>query len=529
MKETTSRTTLDFRGNFHDDGLFSTIIYGPIGSPERQETFSYIKLNTTLISPVLFGELTKLSGFYAKIVEGTTFAKWNDKTKEFEESDFSEGDTGFSFFLKHIKDIKWKKTSSKKRDQKIEMLKKYENELFLEHFVVLPAGVRDYVVKDGKGTEDEINAVYRKLMSYSSLLENQDGYSKVNDLIRFKMQRTLQEIYEYIYAFSEGKNGYIQNLWTKRSIKDGTRNVITASVFKVNDLRDGKSLTSNDSLIGVFQFAKGISSKLDFVLRSKFIAPLLGNGVETKINLINPKTGRFELVNVPEKAVSKYMSVDGLESMIVNKLRILDYSFNPVMVGKYHLCNIYDDGKRVKPMLDNNLPDGFDWKHVRPMTLTEIIVLSTLDVARDAIGIMTRFPITQQGSIYPTRLHVRTTVKSRSVILLDDMWGEGQSIKDYPILGQQLYTSMAVHHSKLGNLGGDHDGDKLNLTILLTKEAIAEAIKLLRNRTFYIQPDGEWVDRIENAISSFVLKHINKVGNKESTKTTESHGEFSNY
>lgn len=510
VKPITSLASKDVSNNLHPEGLFSTEIFGNAGSPERMYKFSYIPLHTSVISPHLYAEMAKLSAFYNEIMLGKAFATWNDKIKGFERSDYEHGDTGYSFFLSHMNDIKWSRTGSAKRDQKIAMIEKYKDVMELEDYFVIPAGLRDLIVKDGKDTEDEINPLYRKLLGLASLLEGVDGKHKNADGVRVKLQATIQEIYKHIMTVADGKNGFIQGKWTKSNIVAGTRNVITASTIKIKDYRKDNGLGLNDSIVGLYQYAYGIYSKLDFLLRAPYIERVLGDGSAPNTSLVNLKTGKFELVNTPAKDVAKFMTVDGLEMNIIRKLKTLTYTHNPIKVGKYGLMNIYDDGKIVRPMFDNNVPEGFDAKHIRPMSYIDLISLAVLEQAKDAVGLMTRYPIAAQGSIYPTNLFVKTTIDIREVTVLDDNWNPKEKLNNFPIINSQIFTSMAVHHSKLHNLNGDHDGDKLSLTILLTKEAIAEIKALMRSTVFLIRPNGKWVNPIDNDITSHVLKHITR-------------------
>lgn len=513
LKPITSRNSLDVRDNMHEGGLFSLSIFGQIGTVERSTTFSYIKLNTSIISPVLFHEVAKLSAFYLSILRGSEFGIWNDEEKIFEPSNFEDGDTGYAFFVKHIKEIKWHRNTSKTRDQKIDMIEKYADVLMLSDFMVLPAGLRDYIVSDGKPTEDEINTIYRKLFGLCGLLEVSDGYSKENDAIRYKIQTVVQEVYNHLMLINMGKGGFIQNVWTKRSVMYGTRNVITGSTLEVTDDREDRTLGENDSMVGHYQYVKAIGTKSDYLLRSHFFNRIFGDGVEYTVPLVNPKTGKIELTELSKGQIvmmAKLMTTDGLNKFVIDKLRINSYVHEPLKIGKNFLCNIYDDGKVVRPMFDNIVPDGFDKKHIRPISLIELSSLSVLDDAKDAVGTMTRFPITQQGSIYPTNIYVRTTIRSRKVTVLNDNWEELYKIREFPVRDENLYTSMSVDSSKLGNLGADYDGDKLVLNVVLLEESKKEIKELMTKRIFYVRPSGGYVNSIDDDIVGFVLKHVTR-------------------
>jgi len=514
LKPITDLTTKDLSDSFTEDGFFSERIFGIYGTVERKETFAYIRLNTEIMSPQLFHVISKLSAFYLDIIHSRKFATWSVKKKIFEPSDFENGRTGYTFFVEHVNDIKWNETGSKTRKQKIDSLKKYADVLMLDNYVVIPAGIRDFITKDGKDTEDEINPIYRKLLGLTFLLANSDGFSSQNDIIRLKIQMTIQEIYEHLFRIQDGKGGFINNDWTKRGIVAGTRNVLTASTIKINDLKADKCLGINDSLVGLYQYGMGISTKLDYHLREKFFNRIIGDVTDEYMSLVNPKTMKFEMVRKNKKIVDKLNTVAGLEKFIIDRIKILDYTHKPVMIGKYYLCKVYDDGRTFKVMFDEKVNRRITRnpeleKFIRPITFVELLSIVLLPTVDGAMGLMTRYPITEQGSIYPTSLVLKTTINVREVTILDDEWGVDTVYNNFPT-NSQIYTSMAIHHSKLGNLGADFDGDKLNLTILLTEEAKREALKLMMSRDFYVRPDGTWVNPLENKITGFVLKHITR-------------------
>lgn len=49
-------------GNFHDAGLFSTLIFGRVGDPIRDRQFGYIDLRIPVLHPIVFRTMSKLRG-----------------------------------------------------------------------------------------------------------------------------------------------------------------------------------------------------------------------------------------------------------------------------------------------------------------------------------------------------------------------------------------------------------------------------------------------------------------------------------
>jgi hypothetical protein len=91
-------------------------------------------------------------------------------------------------------------------------------------------------------------------------------------------------------------------------------------------------------------------------------------------------------------------------------------------------------------MFDNIIPEGFNKKHVRPMTLIDMVTLSVLKDSEDSVGLMIRYPIIQQGSIYPTNLYVRTTKEGRRVVVLNENWEDDYELQEYPIIDTNPYV-----------------------------------------------------------------------------------------
>jgi len=87
----TTSLIFDKNGNeFNTKGLFSNEIFGPIGSEERYDKISYINLKTPILHPAAFDILIGYNSLYTDIINGKRYAKFNSKSKKFEEVDMSE-------------------------------------------------------------------------------------------------------------------------------------------------------------------------------------------------------------------------------------------------------------------------------------------------------------------------------------------------------------------------------------------------------------------------------------------------------
>ena len=53
---------------FHDQGLFSTRIFGNVGTEQRDNTFAYIDIKLTVLHPFMLKIVTQLRGFYKDLM-----------------------------------------------------------------------------------------------------------------------------------------------------------------------------------------------------------------------------------------------------------------------------------------------------------------------------------------------------------------------------------------------------------------------------------------------------------------------------
>jgi hypothetical protein len=122
---------------------------------------------------------------------------------------------------------------------------------------------------------------------------------------------------------------------------------------------------------------------------------------------------------------------------------------------------------------------------------------------------VTRYPVTGQGSIYPSWPYVKTTVHSQSLKELDDQWQPtGNIAKDFPIRGERFYNSVSPHYTKLRRLGADFDGDTVSFNVLYTEDAIQEIKDLLKSRRFYLDPTAGLAFSADNDVLNMVLAYM---------------------
>jgi hypothetical protein len=481
--------------NFHAEGLFSIQIFGAVGSEFRNRTFGYVDLKFSMIHPVVFKAIIACCAFYRQILSGKQNAVWDKKTKAFEKSQDSEARTGYSFFMEHIEELHFERSESDKRNFNIELYNKAikEKKHLMRYLLVMPAGLRDYTISaNGKPEEDEVNSVYRRLISQSQLvdpviaLKAPDVYDNIYD----NMQRTLQDLYDYLQSLFDGKNKLVLGKWLGRKVFNSTRNVLTAVVDSTTDINDENRLRSNDFGVGLYQFLRCGAPKTLFLVKNKYLRDIFVEN-SSFANLTNLKAlKREEVANAGiQKDILAWTSMDGLENAIANYGNI-DSRHLPVLLngGKHCVGLLYNNRREVRFLSDiSELPEGRSADDVKPITLTELLYMSVAELSGALPALATRYPINGYGGIFPGYMKVRTTSQYDSVIELDSEWNPtGRALGCFPRSGAEFMNGMNVHASHMKLLGADHDGDTMSLVGLQSDEAIAEVKRVLNKKSYYL-------------------------------------------
>lgn len=486
--------------NFHPQGLFSTVIFGAVGSEYRSRVFGYIDLNTHILNPVIFNAIINCKAFYKYVLTGKQTALWNKETRQFEKSNEPNAKTGYAFFMSHITELKFERNNSDKRNFYIQLIEQAikSNTYQLRHILVMPAALRDYTVSpDGKPEEDEINTFYRRMLTQSQLVDPgmMSKTPSLYDGVRVQLQSTVNDLFEYIQSLLDGKNKLILGKWLGRKIFNTTRNVLTASVDNTVSIDDPNRLRTDDTAIGLYQFLRATAPISLFNIKDKYINKIFVEN-NSFCYLTNAKTLKKEevLSTHVQRDYDRWMTMDGLESVIAN-FGNADIRHMPILLnrGKHYMGLIYNDGKHVRFFQDiDELPSHLSKEHVSPITMGEFLYLSVHHLSGKVAGYVTRYPINGYGGIYPTIVRLRTTTEISRPTLLDENWqDEGVQMTCFPVRDRSFFGGLAVHQSHLGALGGDHDGDTVSLIVVLSDEAIAEIKQVLRSKSYYLNNENK--------------------------------------
>jgi hypothetical protein len=365
---------------------------------------------------------------------------------------------------------------------------------------------------DGRPREDEINALYRDLLSVSNTIS--DVAVRANpeliDRARFKLQTTFNNIYAHFERLIYGKKKLIQGKFSSRRIMNGSRNVITALPLKIDRLGDPKVSGFNDTTVGLFQLIKNLLPITLFQLRNGWLAQVFP-GLGQAANLVDKKTFKRVQVQLPPEYYNRYRTNEGLEK-VINAFRDDSIRDKAVEIKDHFIGLIYKGpGGTFRIFGDiDELPEKFSRDDVYPLTFCELIYLSGYRVWNKYPSTTTRYPVTGAGSIYPTMPYVKTTVQAERRMELNQHWepmGEDYIAVEFPIPGPYM-NAMSPHPAKLAKLDADHDGDMMTLTTCYSVEAIKQAKAFFKSRRAYIGTDGRFLSSTSVFITDLVMHNL---------------------
>lgn len=491
---------------FHPEGLFSEEIFGPLATEDRLVRPGYISLGTEVLHPFLYPHLLKVSDLHGPVLAGTAHARYDAKEKILVRAEPEDKDagTGYSFFLAHLPKITFRETSSIQRQNQVELLKRYRD-LRLKRFLVIPAGLREIDEEDGPMIiQDDINGLYRSLLSLTSSLPP-GAVSDLFDVIRYRIQEKLAEISSHIQGILSGKPGLLQGGgYGSRNVALGTRNVITSATYEMASPDDPQALQPNETKAGIYQTAKGLQPIVSYYLRTAFLDPLLQDQ-EAQTVALTTKDYRLRYTEIDPVETERYTTADGIER-IINRFRNEDVRRVPITIQDtkkkdHFLFLVHDAGHRityVRSLQDAKeaLGPEITKEDLRPVTWAELLYIATWLASKDRYCVVTRYPVLDDGSSYPSKIRLGSTLPSRVVTLMNTITGdEVTDIPEYPILGEDVpfLDSAVVHTSSLPGLGADHDGDSISVNYLMSDEANAECEAYFKERRSFITPEQRLV------------------------------------
>lgn len=176
-------------GKLDSEGLFSEEIFGRLGSPIRKFTFAYINLHIKIIHPQAWDFICGLNPIVSKCLLGRKKYFINEKGDLEESPDDSFGFSGVKLFIDNFDKLNLNELGKKHPDY-VKFIKTNKDKIFIDKWIVLPAGIRDVQTSFGSNkkivTSSEVNTLYTELLQSTKIIDE--------NMVQFLDDETLKNI-----------------------------------------------------------------------------------------------------------------------------------------------------------------------------------------------------------------------------------------------------------------------------------------------------------------------------------------------
>lgn len=520
---TSTSTTISGGLEISEDGLFSTKIFGAVGSEERLDRFSYIDLNVNVIHPRIYRNIRKMSSLYRDIIDSKVKVIFEKGKYKVDPS----GETGIGFFIKNIFDLIAETTESAERINMLKGFNKYRDKglLLNKYLIVIPAGMRDFEVSDdGRITMDEINDAYRKVITDANMLKV--GSIKNNDIYILRLQNRLEELTNEIYLRLKGKKGFIGKNISGRKVDYETTNVISGKSRVIEDLEDGEEDAMSEAGIGILQYAKNIEPISKYMIKHKFGLKIMD--IQDSTATVYSNKLELSKVTVNDIIMKRWTDSKGLGSLlnrfrdyyfrdydvVINHNKEEHYPFlfkvlSPNDMEMYIGLDVGVENKELK-LYTKDYPSTYPY--FRPIKYGEMLTIALNDTFGDAYGTITRHPIADQASIPIVKFRVDTTTEEIKVNIkeMSPIVTTTYKVDNFPKMDATWNEALNPSYSLLKAMGADLDGDALGSGIAMTKESKEELKEVLNSLSSYLRPNGLPLKESSDHISEILMLTMTK-------------------
>jgi len=272
-------------GEFHPEGLFSEIIFGPEESAERKTTFSYIDLGALVIHPSAYMLLIQLDRKIEKFLNTEeTFSLSPTGSLMIDPN----GVTGISEFIKMFPKIKLRGGSSTREKYIDKLTKAYkDNILFIDIIPVIPPLQRNaYPDEKGRWMIDPLNDYYTSLLRRSFQIKSAAKTGPLFDLLNYELQKAVISHDNFIRQLIKKKRGLIRSQMLGKRTDFSGRAVITPGPdLKVNEiglpLRLAVTMFEPFIINKIFNLSQADQAKLEAEIKNFFGLELSSDSIKS--------------------------------------------------------------------------------------------------------------------------------------------------------------------------------------------------------------------------------------------------------
>lgn len=496
------------------NGLLSNEIFG-ITKDDRTTIFAYIHLAGELfLHPLAYKIWSKLdSNVKLCAYEMGTFSYDKKSGKLVADP---KGETGFKYLKKIIKDVNFQKTASSKRNIRTLFLETYRDKLFIENLVVIPAGYRDVDTEKGQVKVGEINKLYNNVLRDCKALEESDEYGlSLNGSLRGRIQDTIVKIYDWLCFGKDpitGKDsqatglsrklGLIRRAGMKKSFDWGSRLVICQQNLRQENIEDLQ--VDLDSIgLPLASICANLYPYMIFWIRQWFD---FNFSEEIAIQAFNPKDKKEFKTKIKDwrevysderikEELDRFMH--GMSNRFIPiKAPIEDEvpkGMVPYLIFKGYMVKGEEHAKAV---INNTQPEEGVKVPIqeRPLTWCDLIYQAAMEVTKDKMTLITRFPVDTYWNQFPAKIKVISTIITEPMVVGNKYYKEYPKIRleDINKNTTNKFVDVALPNNvRLGSIGGDFDGDTISSKVMYSIESNQELLDAVDMKKHYISLGGE--------------------------------------
>ena len=401
-----------FDKNPTPDGLFSYELFG-VTDAERRNIFGYADLHGYYIHPLIYSMMVGRMGSIRDILAGNKYAIILKNKIQIVPEDYDGAETGLDFLYRHYDEINWideveeaeiDSIDKKTRLNFLKSLKK--DEFFITKWLIIPPFYRSESTED-MTMGDEINKAYKNLISRTNSMKSGFGIKLFGDQTKLRIQNTLLEIFMLSTSPIKGKKSLLRKGLLGKTIDYSASNVITApEISKANRPKDmpvnfGYSSFPLPTVISLFIpfYSAEITRFLSELL--KFVELRYGNDIET-INRAQYNT------QYADKLIKLFIKSE------TERFNPITFEYTDIVGEKVsQTIQVYEYRSKADMAANKYI--------MRDLTLADLFYIITMEsIVPDKHVYVTRYPVINFQNIYPAKIRLMSTAKTREAYIKMD-------------------------------------------------------------------------------------------------------------
>jgi len=487
-----------------EDGLFSETLFG-FTDEDRKNIFGYIDLKGNYIHPLIWLLINKRMGSLGKVMSGEKSAVIADGKIKIVPSDFKGAETGIDFIYDHFNEINWfdelvdNEIDSIDKKTRLKFLKSLsKDEFFIRKWLVLPPFYRD-VSSVNASAGDSINKLYKELISRVQGMNLGFSFDIFGSETRLRIQNIIKDLYLSTTSPISGKHLIFEKGKAEGELKGSAKNSMLrkhllgktidwSSSSVITSPQDSSANSPKDMPVpfgyGGFPLAHLLS------MFNPFYVSYCVDKLEEAISLVKEEIPNLKRIDLGQ------FNADRIQKMIKSFIKNPNGRFTPIAVE--FIDNANKKQSLVLQIFEfKSREDAIKGKYTvkRPYTITDLFYNASLDICRDKHVYVTRHPVANYQNIYPSKIKVCTTTKTRKIFwattaMVPEQYADMYIFEDehYPSIpgvpGCKDVDCDFVDVTIIGNghiksLNADYDGDMVFMRAVFSQEANREASDLI--------------------------------------------------